>query len=201
MKKGLTVAAVLVLASATPALTASPVSAWPCAQRLVPTLAPASYWPVALPANATEWRANAPLAAVVAKAAARETPVQDGLQLISGFLAGVAPEERGDAAARLFAGLVETVNAERATVIARIQALTLRQQELAAAASASGEELRALPQDADPAKREEITERRGFLIRQFEDLARTTRYACEVPVQLEARLGAYARPLQEQTAR
>jgi hypothetical protein len=35
-----------------------------------------------------------------------------------------------------------------------------------------------------------------FVIRQYEEVERTIRYACEVPVQLEARLGLFAQALQ-----
>ena len=59
--------------------------------------------------------------------------------------------------------------------------------------------LNAIPPDAtgdQAAQRDDIMQRRALVIRGFEDVQRTIRYACDVPVQLEARLGAYARALQ-----
>ncbi len=106
------------------------------------------------------------------------------------------PDRREAEAALAFAGLVDEANRERGAVIERIEALTRRQRELAAIIGHVTDELDALKPDADQAQRDEIVERRGFLIRQFEDIQRTTRYACEVPVAIEARLGAYARALQ-----
>ena len=59
-------------------------------------------------------------------------------------------------------------------------------------------ELRALPDGAPADQRQEVATRRDFLIRSYEEVGRTVRYACEVPVQLEARLGAYAHTLQSE---
>ena len=42
-----------------------------------------------------------------------------------------------------------------------------------------------------------MAQRLAFVIREFEEAEQTLRYACEAPVALEARLGAYARALQK----
>ena len=49
---------------------------------------------------------------------------------------------------------------------------------------------------ATVAQREEVVSRRAFLIREYEEIDRTIRYACEVPVQMEAKLGVLAQTLQ-----
>jgi hypothetical protein len=84
-------------------------------------------------------------------------------------------------------------------VIARLDELGRRQREMASIASRAGEELRAVPADAtgeDAARRVDLEQRFTFVTRAFESTQRTMRYACEVPVQIEARLGRYARFLQ-----
>ena len=43
-------------------------------------------------------------------------------------------------------------------------------------------------------------QRRTFLIREYEEIERTIRYACEVPGALEARLGSFAQALQRDLA-
>jgi len=42
-----------------------------------------------------------------------------------------------------------------------------------------------------------LQQRHDFTARNFEEIQRTIRYACEAPVALDARLGAWARVLQE----
>jgi hypothetical protein len=42
-----------------------------------------------------------------------------------------------------------------------------------------------------------LQQRHDFTARNFEEIQRTIRYACETPVELDARLGAWARALQE----
>jgi hypothetical protein len=39
-------------------------------------------------------------------------------------------------------------------------------------------------------------QRRDFVIRTFQETERTMRYACEVPVELEGRLGSFAKALE-----
>jgi hypothetical protein len=73
----------------------------------------------------------------------------------------------------------------------RLRALTRRQREISQIIESI-----AIPSAiADPATRDEVAQRRDFLMRQFQETERTVRYACEVPVQLEARLGAFGRVL------
>ena len=71
-----------------------------------------------------------------------------------------------------------------------------RQRALTELVSKITAELRALPADAPSTQREEIVGRRAFLIREYEEIERTIRYACEVPVQMEAKLGTLAQALQ-----
>jgi hypothetical protein len=42
-----------------------------------------------------------------------------------------------------------------------------------------------------------LQQRHDFTARNFEEIQRTIRYACETPVALDARLGAWARALQQ----
>ncbi len=45
-------------------------------------------------------------------------------------------------------------------------------------------------------ERAELTDRWNYTSRAYNEVQQTMRYACEVPAQLDARLGAYARALQ-----
>jgi len=190
-------ALLLLLLTGTAAAAAAPASSdWPCAQRLVPVLSAATYWPGPLPDSAGAWRDDSGVVAAVEAASPRSVAEADGTQSLRRFLEAVPRDKRQGAAELLFAGLLEEANRERAAVIARIEEIARRQREVAAIIARVEGELNALPSDADQAKRDEVVQRRAMLIRQFEATRRTTRYQCEVPVAIEARLGAYARALQ-----
>ena len=115
---------------------------------------------------------------------------------LAAFMAGVPAAARAAVADRVFAGLVDETNALRGEVIDRLHDVARRQRDLTKTVAGVTAQLRALPADAALGEREEVVSRRGFLIRDYEEVGRTIRYACEVPVQLEARLGVFAQALQ-----
>lgn len=167
---------------------------WPCVQRLVPTLTASMLWGGHDVVG--DWRVVPRVAAVVAAAAPRGVSAQDGAARLDQFMATVPAPDRPAVSAQVFAGLVDETNAQRAQVIDRLRGVAQRQRTLTELTSRVTAELRALPADAPAAQREEIVSRRGFLIREYEQIERTIRYACEVPVQMEAKLGALAQALQ-----
>ena len=171
---------------------------WPCVQRLVPRLTAATIWGGHDAAG--DWRADPQVAAVVAAVAPRGVPAQDGARQVEQFMAALPGAERPARSALLFAGLVDETNGQRAEVIDRLRATARRQRALTELTSKVTAELRALPADAPAAQREEVTSRRAFLIREYEDIERTIRYACEVPVQMESKLGVLAQALQRRLA-
>lgn len=167
---------------------------WPCVQRLVPTLTASTLWGGHDAAG--DWRADPKVAAVVAAVAPRGVSAQDGAARLDQFIGAVPAPDRPAVSAQVFAGLVDETNAQRAQVIDRLRGIAQRQRTLTELTSRITAELRALPSDAPAAQREEIISRRGFLIREYEQIERTIRYACEAPVQMEAKLGALAQALQ-----
>ena len=167
---------------------------WPCAQRLVPKLTAATLWGGHDAAG--DWRTDPQMAAVVAAVAPRGVSAQDGAGQIERYMAALPGADRPARSALLFAGLVDETNGQRAEVIDRLRGVARRQRALTELVSKITAELRALPPDAPAAQREEIVGRRAFLIREYEEIERTIRYACEVPVQMEAKLGTLAQALQ-----
>lgn len=197
MSMGLRAAACLALLLAAGAAWAAPPDkdpGWPCQQRLVPTLDPGNYWPD-LPGVTRDWHADPRVAALVQDISPRAVSEADGVARIEAFR-HAAGADAGSLAPLAFTGLTDETNRARAAVIDRIRALTGRQREIAQRVAAATTELGRIPDDpAHADQRRELTERRGFMIRTFNDTQRTMRYACEAPVQLEARLGAYAAAL------
>ncbi|WP_145750507.1 hypothetical protein [Nitrospirillum amazonense] len=194
----------LILAAGT-ALAAPPPPAgqtdpdWPCHQRLVPQLTAATYWGGPPLPEHVDWRTDKRVAAVVQATAPREIPADEGEKALTRFADRVPKGQRTALYPKVFAGIVEEINSQRGGVITRIQELAHRQRDMGDLVSKATTELQAIPAEtADPDKqqqRAEIVQRRGYLIRTFEEVERTLRYTCEVPVDLEARLGAYARVL------
>ena len=171
---------------------------WPCVQRLVPTLTAGTIW--AGHESKGDWRANPPVAAVVGQAAPRSRRLPDAVAALDTFAAAVPASERPAALSQVFAGLVDETNRQRGDVIENLRGTARRQRSLTEITSGVTAELRALPADAPAARREEIMQRRTFLIREYEEIERTIRYACEVPGALEARLGSFAQALQRDMA-
>ena len=171
---------------------------WPCQQRFVPALTAGTFWNGPLP-NGADWHANPRVAALVAETAPREVPREEGRAKLAAFVTRLKPAESRTLPPLLFVGIVDETNRQRSDIIDHIEELTRRQRELGDLVAKIAGELQAIPADAEgdaAARRAEITQRRDFVIRSFEETQRTMRYACEVPVELEARLGDYAKTLQ-----
>jgi hypothetical protein len=171
---------------------------WPCVQRLVPKLSPGLFWTEPGIAAPETWRNDPDVAALVEKISPRRVAADQGKEAIGAF-AQTLGEDKPRLLALAFAGLLEETNRQRAELIDRIQAFARRQRELADIAARAGEELGKIPADAtgeDAARRNDLEQRRHYVSLAFQESQRTLRYACEAPVQLESRLGEYARALQ-----
>jgi len=167
---------------------------WPCVQRLVPTLTASTLWGGHEAIG--DWRASPQVAAAVAAVSPRGISAKDASVKLDGFVASVPSSDRPAQLALVFAGMVDETNEQRSQVIDRLRGIARRQRTLTELTSRITAELRALPADTPVAQREEVVSRRAFLIREYEEIDRTIRYACEVPVQMEAKLGVLAQTLQ-----
>ena len=170
---------------------------WPCQQRLVPKLTPAAYWNGPLDMQG-DWRADPAVAGLVRQLAPRPVTVEEGLAAIAAFTKTVS-DDRTHRFALAFRGLLAETDSQRADLIEKLKQIGRRQRELAELAARLASELDAIPSDATgdaAAKRTDLQQRHDFTTRNFEEIQRTIRYACEVPVRLDARLGAWARALQ-----
>jgi hypothetical protein len=172
---------------------------WPCAQIKVPQLSVAAVWagpPVDDAASA--WEQDSAVRELVARLAARRTPLEDAHKAISDFMTGNA-EERQQKAKLLFAGLFNTLDRERSAVMNGIERFSRQQKEFVARIRAETTELRNLQDaaDHDAVKTDELASRVEWDTRIFEERKKTISYVCEVPVLIEQRLFALARTIQE----
>jgi hypothetical protein len=192
----------LTLAAAGNARSAPPRSEnpdWPCQQRLVQKLTAAAYWSGPALEGLGDWRADPAVADLVRRLAPRRVSTQEGLTEIAAFVRSVS-NDRSRRPALVFRGLLEETDRERAGLIEELKEIGRRQRELADLVARLATELNAIPPDArgeTAAKRIDLQQRHDFTVRNFEEIQRTIRYACEIPVELDARLGAWARALQE----
>lgn len=171
---------------------------WPCQQRLVPVLGAAALWSGPPLAGAGDWHNEPRVAALVEHIAPRNVGAEEGKAAIAAFISESGADHTR-LAALAFTGLLEETNRQRSDLIAHIKEIARRQRALSLLVSRITAEEQAIPEDAtgpEGDRRAELDQRRQFTTRAFEGAERTIRYACEAPVQLEARLGAWARALQ-----
>src|SRR5262249_2892873 len=105
---------VAVVATTSPCLAADPrFPDWPCAQAKVPQISLAAVWAGPPLDDATnKWKDDSRVTALVGKLAARRTPLEDGQIMVAEFLASPGTDKAA-AGKLLFAGLFDTLNAER----------------------------------------------------------------------------------------
>jgi hypothetical protein len=167
---------------------------WPCQQRLVPRLTAAAYWSGSLDMEG-DWRADAEVAELVLRLAPRHVTTEEGLVTIAAFVKSLA-RDRSHRLALVFRGLLAETDRERSDLIERLRQMGRRQRELVEFIARLADELKSVPSE-DTDKRIDLEQRHDFTARNFEEIQRTIRYACETPVALDARLGAWARALQQ----
>jgi len=100
----------------------------------------------------------------------------------------------------LFAGLFETLNAQRSSVMNGLERVTRKQREAADRIRADTLELQAL-QSATPRDETKVDALSNQLIwetRIFEDRRKVVRFVCEVPTTIDQRLFALGRIIQQE---
>ena len=116
--RSLAMAAALVLALRGTSLAADPrFPDWPCNQIKVPEISVAAVWagpPIDDVGNA--WEEDATIRDLVARLAARRTPLDDAQKAIADVITG-SESERQKKAKLIFAGLFKTLNDERSDVM------------------------------------------------------------------------------------
>jgi hypothetical protein len=172
---------------------------WPCVQIKVPEISIAAVWSgPSIDDVGNAWEEDPVIRDLVARLAARRTPLDEAQNAISNVITGNATE-RGQKAKLIFAGLFATLNAERGQVMNGIERFSRQQTVFADRIRREIAELREL-QDApvhDQVKLDELANRIDWDTRIFEERRKTIGYACEVPVLIEQRLFALARTIQQ----
>ena len=199
--KWLMALAASLLVAAAPCFAADPrYPDWPCVQAKVPEVSLAAVWAGPdLDGATARWKDNAKVSALVPRLAARRTPLEEAEKAITAFLSE-AGAEKTELGKLLFAGLFETMNAQRVSVMNGLERITRKQRE--AAEKIRGDTLALQAQQGaatpDPAKVEEAGNQLVWATRIFEDRRRVITFVCEVPVAIDQRLFALGRVIQQE---
>ncbi len=173
---------------------------WPCHQIKVPSLSVAAMWAgPPLDDVAGKWQEDPKLAELVATLAARRTPIEQANKLIASFVDESKGAEQQQKAKMLFAGLFDTLNRERSTVMDAIQRFARKRRASAEQIRSEAAELRELQAAADPdqGKIDDLTNRVTWDMRIYSDRGKTIGYVCEVPQTIERRLFELSRTIQQ----
>ena len=173
---------------------------WPCSQAKVPEISLAAVWAgPALDDATSKWKDDSKVSAVVSKLAARKTPLDEAEKSVKEFLSGSAADKTANAKL-LFAGLFDTLNAQRSQVMSGLERVSRKQREAADKIREETIQLQAL-QDATPRDDTKVDAMSNQLIwetRIFEDRRKVVRFVCEVPTTIDQRLFALGRVIQQE---
>jgi hypothetical protein len=201
MKYRITIAVWLsVVATATLGHAADPrYPDWPCTQAKVPEVSIAAVWAgPPLDDVSGKWKDDAKVSALVAKLAARRIPLEEAQKAITEYLSGAA--DKTASGKLLFAGLFESLNAQRSQVLNGLERVTRKQREAADKIRADTLALQARQSETsrDQAKIDELGNQLVWQTRIFEDRQRVIKFVCEVPTAIDQRLFALARTIQQE---
>ncbi len=174
---------------------------WPCVQRLMPELSPATVWggpPINDPRRV--WRETPAIRDLVLRIASRRTALEDGEKAVAAFARTLGGEK--DAMLTLvFAGLFTTIDQERSRLLSGIRRYARGQRRLASRIRQLTADLGAAPAagtSQSAARRRQLRERQVWDTRIFEERERSLQALCEQPVLLEQRLFILARAIMAQ---
>jgi hypothetical protein len=172
---------------------------WPCSQVKVPEISVAAVWAgPAIDDVGNAWEEDAAIRDLVARLAARRTPLEDAQKAISDVITGTE-SERQKKAKLLFAGLFKTLNHERNDVMHGLERYFRKQREFSNQIRSTILQLRELQDGPNPdqSRVDELTNRVEWDTRIFDERRKTINFVCEVPVVIEQRLFALARAIQQ----
>lgn len=162
---------------------------WPCQQLKVPEISIASVWSgPPIDTSGTAEPTDLKEEDLVARLAARRTPMEDARKLITDYVVGTSAE-RQQKGQSLFAALYARLNGQRSEVMNGIERFSRKQKAMAETIRGETQKLRTMQdQTTDQAQTEQLSNQLAWQTRIFEDRRKSTSYVCDVPVLIEKRL-------------
>jgi hypothetical protein len=198
-RTAVTFSAILFALTARHALAQTAAEDWPCVQRKVPTISAGAIWSGPDLASASPWSEDFEAAQLAQKLASRRVDLDEADRLIEEF-AKTSGKEKDVRLVRVFAGVLELINAERDRILQGIQRYARGQRLLADRIREESDKIGAVRDEPAAQPSTDITE----IERQFawdkricEERRRSLTYVCETPVILEKRAFEIARRIQE----
>jgi hypothetical protein len=172
---------------------------WPCAQPKVPQMSVAAMWDGPSIADVGDsWKDDPQVQNLVARLAARRTPLDAAEKAIADFITGSAAEKE-DKAKKLFAGVFDTLSQQRSEVMSGIGRVARNEKELADRIRSDVTALRELQDkpEADQSKISALATQVEWGTRIFDDRRKSIRYVCEVPTAIEQRVFALGHAIRQ----
>jgi hypothetical protein len=166
---------------------------WPCVQHKVPTLTSAQVWDGPPIDDLKGWQEDEAIRKLVAVLASRRVPMEEAVKALDAYAASVPESERDEKMKLVFAGLLETVNRTRSSVMSGIERFQQRQRARAEELERQGLAIIKLRERAETdetakaelAKAEELYQ---WDSRIFQERQQNVPLACEIPVLIDQRV-------------
>lgn len=173
---------------------------WPCIQRKVLTLTAAQMWDGPDVEALTSWQDDAEMGRLIKVLVSRATPMEKASESLAQWARAQTASSRDEKLKALFAGVLKTINDDRAVILTGVERFQHRQRELAERIQVQGAALGALRARAatDEQARTELTtaeDRYKWDTRFFAERQESLPLACEIPVQIEQRAFDLAREI------
>ena len=175
---------------------------WPCPQRKVAKLGASDLqWQGAAPETVKNWRDDNAVAGLVRILASRRTPTDEAIKALKVYSEGVRAADRPAKLSAVFAGLLETVNEYRSSIIDGIERFNKRQKARSSEIESEGAKLSEFQKAAEKdekakAEYEKALETYDWNTRVFEERRQNLPLACEIPPAIDGRTFELVREIQ-----
>lgn len=175
---------------------------WPCPQRRVAALSSTQLWDGPPVEGIKDWSSDGDIRKLIDVLASRRVPQEEAVAKLKEFADKQPAGERDAKLTKLFAGLLDTVNRERAAIISGIMRFEQRQHARSAELEREGTRIGQLKAKAasDDKARAELDNAQQLFdwnVRIFQERQSNTPIACEIPVLIESRIFEMARAIRQ----
>ena len=175
---------------------------WPCIQRKVAKLAATDLqWQGPPIEEAKGWRQDEAVAGIVKQLASRRVPLADAVKGLKAYAEKIPAAERSAKLTLVFAGMLETVNEVRTSVISGIERFNKRQKQRSTEIEAEGTKLAELQKAAETGEKAKADYTKALELydwnaRVFEERRQNLPLACEIPPAIDGRAFEIVREIQ-----
>jgi hypothetical protein len=166
---------------------------WPCIQKKVENIAASQVWSGPSLDEAKGWQDDEAVAALVRRLTTRRYAIPEAIEAAKKFADEQPEAERDRRLTKVFAGVFETLSAERRTIMAGIEKYNKRQKERATVIEDKGKaiaelEAKGVTDEAAMAELAKLQEDYDWEQRVFKERNDNVPIACELPVLIDQRL-------------